>query len=212
MKKNAKKILVTAGPTREYLDPVRYFSNDSSGQMGFSLALAAARIGHKVVLISGPVSLKTPPGVRRLNVISARDMQSAVMKEAKNADVIVMAAAVSDWKPARRHDQKIKKGAMKLQNFSVFMEENPDILKELGKRKNTKQILVGFSLETNDLKKNAISKLKTKNCDWIIANKASAIGAHKNSGILFGRDGSEIMLPVLHKRKLAALILSSIGI
>ena len=202
-----RRILITAGPTREYIDPVRYISNDSSGQMGFALARAAAELGLDVALIAGPVNLPTPEGVKRTDVISAREMQRAAMKLAKRADVIVMAAAVADWRPARPATGKIKKTA---RAPSIALIENPDILAELGRRRKAGQVIIGFALETSQLEENARKKLSRKGCDWIVANSASAIGARASRAVLLGKPGHRIPLPKLPKDDLAVVILSHV--
>ncbi|MFH0799217.1 MAG: phosphopantothenoylcysteine decarboxylase [Pseudomonadota bacterium] len=215
------RILITAGPTREYIDPVRYISNDSSGQMGFALARAAAHLGFRVDLIAGPVALPTPEGAIRIDVASTLEMRREVMRLAPRADVIVMAAAVSDWRPARFSRKKIKRSKTGLpppsppykggeMPHAIPLIENPDILLELGKRKKPNQILIGFALETDDLEKNARGKLARKNCDWIVANPACAIGARVSRALLISRSGKKIALPLLPKEDLAIVILSHI--
>lgn len=202
------RILVTAGPTREYLDPVRYLSNDSSGQMGFALAQVAAEFGAAVTLIAGPVSLPTPKGVKRIDVVSACEMHRAVLKQAPRSDVILMAAAVADWRPAKASKAKIKKTVGASCHRAIALTANPDILAELGRRKKPEQLLAGFALETNDLERNARSKLTRKRCDWIVANAAKAIGASSSRALLLGAHGERIPLPRLPKEDLAVLILS----
>lgn len=202
------KILVTAGPTREYLDPVRYLSNDSSGQMGFALAQVAAEFGAAVTLVAGPVALPTPKGVRRIDVVSAREMHRAVLKQAAKADCVIMAAAVADWRPAKISKGKLKKTIGPTDHRTIGLISNPDILSDLGRRKKDGQMIVGFALETADLERNARAKLKRKRCDWIVANAASAIGARSSRAILLGANGRRISLPRLPKEDLAVLILS----
>jgi phosphopantothenoylcysteine decarboxylase / phosphopantothenate---cysteine ligase len=204
------RILITAGPTREYIDPVRYLSNDSSGQMGFSLAAAARRLGCDVTLVAGPVALPTPAGVKRIDVISARDMQCAVTKVSAKTDVIIMAAAVADWRPSRTSRAKIKKTTASSKPHSIALIENPDILAELGKKKKPHQILVGFALETEKLERNARAKLAHKRCDWIVANLSTSIGARQSSAILISADGRRTPLPRLLKEDLAVVILSHV--
>lgn len=200
-------VLVTAGPTREYIDPVRYLSNDSSGRMGFELARAAAKRGHRVTLIAGPVSLKTPKNVKRIDVISAMQMKKEVIHHFTNANLIIMAAAVADWRPAKFSTQKIKKTIAPSYHRAIALKENPDILAELGRRKRTKQILVGFALETDNLEKNARKKLIQKNCDWIVANKADAIASKLSRAKILGQNGRIISLPLMSKSALAGNIL-----
>lgn len=204
------RVLITAGPTREYIDPVRYLSNDSSGRMGFALAQAAVRMGYKVALIAGPVSLPTPDGVKRIDVVSAPEMRRAVLAHAPKADVIIMAAAVSDWRPAKTSLKKIKRTNGRTDERTLLLKETPDILAELGRKKRPGQILVGFALETESLEKNAREKLARKKCDWIVANTASAIGSKSSRAILLSRDGRRIPLPRMPKDNLAFTILSYI--
>ena len=204
-------ILITAGPTREYLDPVRYLSNDSSGQMGFALASAAQKLGHQVNLIAGPVQLETPKNTNRIDVVSADEMHKACMKLGKKADVIIMAAAVADFKPARTKKQKIKsRPIVQSSNSTIVLKKNSDILEELGRKKNPHQTIIGFALETQDLEKNAKKKLKNKNCNWIIANKAETIASKNAKTWLYSKVGTKHSLPKLPKEDLAFLILSHI--
>lgn len=183
-KQRKLRILVTAGPTREKIDPVRYISNYSTGTFGYALAGQAEKMGHNVVLVSGPVALEKPKGVKLLKVESALDMRRHVLKEAKKADCVIMAAAVADWRPLKTAKNKIKKtegpGILKL-------VRNPDILKELARSKKGK-ILVGFALETEDLLKNSQKKLREKGLDIIIANKLS--GSHD----VFGKKPAKISI------------------
>ena len=202
-----KKVLVTAGPTREALDPVRFLSNPSTGTMGFALAASAHRYGAEVTLIAGPSSLPTPPGVRRIDVVSANEMHQAVSRH-KKADIVMMAAAVADYRPAHSEAQKIKKSDG---NLTVEFVRNPDILKELGKEKSAGQILVGFALETDNKKENALRKLEQKNLDWIILNSPSkegeGFGPTTNRVTLISRTGQMIALPLDDKKSLADTIL-----
>lgn len=215
---DARRFLITAGPTREYIDPVRYLSNDSSGLMGFALAKTAAWMGHRVTLITGPVALSTPKGVKRIDIVSAREMRREVMRLAPRADIIIMAAAVADWRPARFSKWKIKRPLVSSPALSgiegsprpLVLKENPDILAELGRKKRLGQILVGFALETGNLGKRAREKLSRKRCDWIIANKTSAIGLESARAILFSRNGKRIPLPYQTKSGLSLHILRCI--
>lgn len=164
-----KKVVVTAGPTREFIDPVRFISNPSSGKMGFAMADAALRLGAEVTLIHGPVSIPVPDGMVTQSITSAEDLFKAVQVKA-DADVIIMAAAVSDFTPIDTFDHKVKKGAGE---SSIHLKNTIDILSWLGERKPTNQTLIGFAMETENLIENATSKLKKKNADWIIANSLS---------------------------------------
>ena len=200
------RVLITAGATKEYLDPIRFISNDSSGRMGFALAAAAKKLGAKVTLISGPVNLDGPHGVDLVNVVSAQEMYREVMKRSSKADIIIMAAAVSDFRPSRFSKNKIKKKG----NSTLKLRVNPDILKELGKRKKPGQMVVGFAVETDNLECNARKKLKEKKCDWIVANRHTAMGSEKGKVILFSKTGKKSNLPELLKDDLAMLILSHV--
>ena len=163
------KILVTAGPTREKIDPVRFISNYSTGTFGYEIAGEAARRGHDVTLITGPTCLEVPAKVKRVMIESAIEMRREVKKKARRAECVIMAAAVCDWRVRSQARDKIKRhGGLK----KLELVENPDMLKELGK--NKRGILVGFALETKNLEKNALSKLKKKNLDIIVANKLTA--------------------------------------
>jgi phosphopantothenoylcysteine decarboxylase/phosphopantothenate--cysteine ligase len=162
------RFLITAGPTREPIDPVRYLSNRSSGKMGYAIAEAALAAGHEVILISGPVHLEAPRGAQLVNVSTSDEMFDAVHKHAAGCDVVVMCAAVADYKPAKAAPEKIKK-----HNAPLLLELVPtrDILASLGKR-DRDFLLVGFAAETNDIEKNAEKKLREKHCDVIVANDA----------------------------------------
>lgn len=179
-----KKVVITAGPTREAIDPVRYLSNHSSGKMGFTLAAAAAAAGAETVLISGPVSLTTPARVNRLDVVCAEEMLGAVMAEIKDTDLFIACAAVADYRPAHLEDQKIKKNA---DTLTLELVKNPDILQTVG-HLNNKPFTVGFAAESEKLIEYAHGKLKRKNLDLIIANDIS------RSDIGFGQNENEVYL------------------
>jgi len=206
-----KRVLVTAGPTREPMDPVRFVSNPSSGKMGYAIARAAAGRGAHVVLVSGPTDLEEPLGVRRINVETAREMADAVFAESDAADVIIKAAAVSDYTPADVAPHKLKKGEDAL---TVVFDRTPDILAELGKRKKSNQVLVGFAAETRDLEKNATKKLDAKNLDMIAGNLVigpeSAFAAQTSSIQLFFKDGTKEPLPPMDKQAAAHVLLDRI--
>ena len=205
------KILVTAGPTREEIDPVRYISNHSSGRMGYAIARAARFRGAEVTLVSGPVSLTPPPGVSMVNVVSAEEMRSEVLAMAVKFDVIIKAAAVADYRPAAREDQKIKK---KSAEGNLALVRNSDILAELGKVKHSGQTLVGFAAETENLQNNASAKLEAKNLDLIVANDVSAKGAgfdvETNIVRFIYRDGRSEELPILPKETVAEELLDRV--
>ncbi|MDY0003907.1 MAG: bifunctional phosphopantothenoylcysteine decarboxylase/phosphopantothenate--cysteine ligase CoaBC [Polyangia bacterium] len=201
------KVLVTAGATREALDPVRFLSNHSTGKMGFALARAAASRGAKVVLVSGPTSLPTPLGVERVDVLSAEEMASAVLGRSRSQDVIVKAAAVTDWRPATPAPRKLKKGpgggAERL-----ILERTPDILASLGgSRRGGRPILVGFAAETGDPTAEAERKLEAKGCDLVVGNDVTAegagFGADTNRVVIVGRGGPPEQLPLASKATIA---------
>ena len=206
-------VLITAGPTCEPFDPARYLSNRSSGKMGFSLARSAKRRGARVVLISGPTSLTTPSGVEMIKVTSALQMHNAVMENYNDANIVVMAAAVSDYRPEKIMEQKIKKGSDSIR-FEIV--PNPDILKELGKRKKKKKqpLLVGFAAESKDHLEEGKRKLKEKNLDLIVINDIigpdTGFGADTNQVSLVDRDYQLKKLPLLSKEECASIILDKI--
>ena len=203
------KILVTAGPTTEPIDPVRYISNRSSGKMGYALARAAARRGADVILVSGPTGLNPPPGLSFCPVITAEDMRRSVFENRPGCDIIIKAAAVSDYRPRDCAVQKIKKGA---ESLSIELVKNPDILAELGSTiEGSPSVLVGFAAETEDLIANAEKKLKTKNLDMIVANDVSRKDAgfetDTNMVKFIYRDGHVDDSPLMTKDKVADLVL-----
>ena len=175
-----KSVLITAGPTREAIDPVRYISNHSSGKMGFALANAAAQLGAKVTLISGPVSLNTPAGVERINVASAQEMHDAVMAHASNHDAFISCAAVADYRPDNVASQKLKKTENNDQ-MTINMVKNPDIVATVANMVEQRPFTVGFAAETNDVETYARGKLVKKNLDMICANDVSVEGQGFNS-------------------------------
>ncbi len=181
-----KRVVVTAGPTVEPIDPVRYLTNRSSGKFGYALATAAAQRGAQVTLVSGPVALPAPEGVAVKYVETAQDMLEATSKAFQDADVALFAAAVADVRPARPADKKLKKGLNDEELSAIALVENPDILKTLGHQKQ-EQTVIGFAAETNDIIDNAKKKLAKKNADMIVANE---VGANKT----FGKDDDEIWL------------------
>jgi phosphopantothenoylcysteine decarboxylase/phosphopantothenate--cysteine ligase len=206
-----KKIVVTAGGTREPIDPVRYIGNRSSGRMGYAVAKAAAARGAKVVLVSGPSELPCPPGDVTIKKIErASEMREIVLQEYSRADVVVKAAAVADYRPARMAEQKIKKTGDTLE---LVLEKNPDILKELGQLK-THQILVGFAAETEELISHARQKLTSKNLDMIVANDVTVLGAgfntETNIAKILHKNGTIEELPQMSKEAMAHIILDKI--
>jgi phosphopantothenoylcysteine decarboxylase / phosphopantothenate---cysteine ligase len=185
-----KRILITAGPTHEAIDPVRYIANRSSGRQGFAIATAAAEMGAEVTLIAGPVHLVTPPGVIRIDVETALEMQAEVEK-ALPADVAIMVAAVADWRAAEAPDQKIKKDGKSIPPLTLT--ENPDILASLAQHKERPGLLIGFAAETEKIVEHALAKLAKKGCDWIVANDVSGdvMGGANNAFHIVTRDGIE---------------------
>src|SRR5262249_55300406 len=162
-----RRVLVTAGPTREHVDPVRYLSNESSGRMGFELAAAAARRGDHVTLVSGPVHLPTPPGVRRIDVVSAREMLAATRAAFRAADALFRGAAVADGRPRRRRAGKWRKNEESMEVATLELARNPDILTTLARRKGAR-LVVGFALETGHGEARARAKLREKRLDYIV--------------------------------------------
>jgi phosphopantothenoylcysteine decarboxylase/phosphopantothenate--cysteine ligase len=203
-------ILITAGPTCEDIDPVRFLTNRSSGKMGYALAEAAHRRGARVVLVSGPTDLKIPDGVDWVPVRATDEMHRAVRERAASANVVIMAAAVSDYRPAEQHDKKLKRGEG---SFTLELEPTPDILAELGREKR-EQILVGFAAETNAVAENARGKLARKGADMIVANDVTQEGAgfdtDTNIVTMYVRDGREIPLPKMSKFEVANQILDRV--
>ena len=169
------RVLVTAGPTREYLDAVRFLSNASSGKMGFACAAAAARAGHDVTLVTGPVALPDPAGVRTIRVVSADDMYRAVMKAYPRTDAAIMTAAVGDYRPAERVAGKLKKSA---ETLTLRLVRTRDILKEMGRKKG-RRVLVGFALEVQDAVHQALLKYKKKNLDYVVLNTPRSFAADR---------------------------------
>jgi len=194
-----RRIAVTAGPTVEDIDPVRFLTNRSSGKMGYALAEAAQRRGARVILISGPTDLKVPDGVDWVPVRTTTQMHDAVLSRAAECSVVVMAAAVSDYRPAATHDKKIKRGEGSL---ALQLEPTADILAELGRAKRN-QVLVGFAAETDSVAEHARGKLERKAADMIVANDVTQEGAgfdtDTNIVTLYTRDGREVALPKLSK-------------
>ncbi len=209
-----KNILVTAGPTIEQIDDVRYISNFSSGKMGYAIAEAAFNAGANVILISGPTNLNCQSGIKIINVQSADEMFSAVINNFFNTDIAILAAAVSDYKPAVKHKGKIKKNNAP-KKLAIELVQTKDILLELGNQKRTNQILVGFALESDDEIQNGIKKHKEKKCDLIVINSLNqaqkVFGSDNNTITLISKDGSRRDYPTLTKRECATLILRTIS-
>jgi len=201
-------LLVTAGPTQEALDPVRFLSNHSSGKMGYAIAARAALRGAKVTLVSGPTALATPAGVTRVDITSAREMFDAVVSRADRQDIIIKAAAVGDYRPETEAQDKLKKSD---DEMNIALTRNPDILAELGRKKRPGQLLCGFAMETQNLLQNAADKLRRKNCDMLVANSLREAGAgfqhDTNAATLLFADGRQETVPLMQKEELADRIL-----
>ena len=209
------RVVVTAGPTHEAIDPVRYIANASSGKMGYAIAEEAARRGAEVTLVSGPVSLSTPRGTHRIDVVSAAQMHEAALRAFECADVAVCAAAVADYTPVRVADHKLKKARERLD--VIELTETEDILADLCKANRGRErrgIVVGFAAETNDLLSNARAKLERKGCDLVVANDVSradsGFGGDTNRVTFVSSDGDE-MLPTLSKREVAGRLCDRIA-
>ena len=203
-------VLLTAGPTREALDPVRFISNRSTGRMGFAVAEAAALAGARVTLVSGPVSLKTPPGVERIDVESAIDMHAAVMERARQADIFIATAAVADYRAAQLADRKIKKSS---ESLTLELVRNPDILAEVAALRSHRPFVVGFAAETHDVVPYAEDKRRRKNLDLIAANQVGMAGSgfeSEQNALHVLWEGGEQVLPLADKtvlgQQLVALI------
>jgi phosphopantothenoylcysteine decarboxylase / phosphopantothenate---cysteine ligase len=203
-------VLVTAGPTREDLDPVRYFTNRSSGKMGYGVAEAAARRGARVFLISGPTSLETPSGIERIDVRTAEEMHRAVTDKFPDCSIAIFAAAVADYRPAQHEPQKMKRSK---ESLTISLEPTPDILANVARNKGDR-LIVGFAAETDHVAENARKKLASKNADLIVANDVTAEGAgfdaDTNIVTLFSRDGRDLPLPRMSKIEVAQRILDEV--
>ena len=205
-----KKVLVTAGPTQEAIDPVRYITNHSSGKMGYAVAKVCAARGADVTLVSGPTSIPKPMFVNVLPVTTAKEMFEAVRRESEDADIVCKAAAVADYRPKYVNDQKMKKSG---EQMVLELEKTDDILKYLGEHKKPRQFLCGFSMETENMVENSRAKLEKKNLDMIAANNLRDAGAgfqgDTNRMTLITRE-NETVLPLLSKEETAARILDMI--
>lgn len=201
------KLVVTAGPTREHLDPVRFLSNPSTGKMGFAVAAEAARLGLEVVLVAGPVALRTPKGVERVDVVSARDMMRETARAAKGADALVATAAVADWRPAHCSRTKLKKREM---GGVLRLVRNPDVLKSV-----RVPLKVGFAAETGgDVAAEARRKCREKSLAFVVANdvteKGAGFGTDTNRVAFVFPDGEVRRLPLMSKRRVARLVVNEI--
>lgn len=209
---SGKKVLVTAGGTVERLDPVRYFTNDSSGKMGFALAEAARDMGADVTVVAGRTSVEPPSGVKLIKIESADDMLQAVLGQFAESDIVIKSAAVADYRPKQTYNQKLKKGSE--EQLVLELEKTPDILATLGQRKQH-QLLVGFAAETEQVEAYALDKLKRKNCDYLVANDVSQEGAGFNYDTniisIYSKSGLVEKLPLMSKRAAAQRLLQIIA-
>ena len=199
------KVVITAGPTREYIDPVRFLSNPSTGKMGFAIAEAAVKAGYEVVLVAGPVSLPTPRGVRRIDVVSARDMYRAVQREIKDATIFIASAAVADWRPKCCAKHKLKKGGM---CNILELTRNPDILKSV-----KAPVKIGFAAETNDVLAEGRRKCREKHLKFIVVNdvtkRGSGFAVDTNEVSFVYASGEVKAFACMSKRKVATTIISA---
>ena len=211
---------MTAGPTREAIDPARFLSNPSTGRMGYALAAEALARGAEVTLISGPTTIAPPPGASLVRVTSADEMFRAALNQAPGVDLVLKAAAVADYRPEERARGKIKKETLRRKALKqrgadravvLRLQPTPDILEELGRRKKPGQVLVGFAAETGDLESNSLRKLRKKNLDLVVANRIGREGegfeADTNRALAIDREGRRIELPLMSKERMAARIL-----
>jgi phosphopantothenoylcysteine decarboxylase/phosphopantothenate--cysteine ligase len=209
---NNVKIVITAGPTREKIDPVRYFTNHSSGKMGYAIAEMAEKLGANVTLITGPTSLTPPEFVTTIHIESAQEMYDRVIELYPKADVVIKSAAVADYRPINTYEQKLKK---QNDDLHIEMERTTDILKELGKLK-THQLLVGFAAETNNVEEYAKKKLVTKNLDLIVANnvtrEGAGFGTDTNIVTIYDRNQESLELPLLSKQDVAKHLLEKVNV
>ena len=219
MKDAAKRILITAGPTREPIDPVRFVSNYSTGTLGYTLAALARRRGYRVALISGPTELPCPKGVTRISVEAAAQLQAEVAKNFPKTDVLIMSAAVADFRPLRVASQKIKRSGVagSIRLWRLELVENPDIVAEAASRRRPTQVVIGFALETQNLLANARRKLKAKDLDAVVATRyfpkrrgQGPFGVEPVEGAILDRKGRAKTFRSLPKRLLAARILDTV--
>ncbi len=206
------RVVISAGPTREAIDPVRFISNRSTGRMGYALAAAAIARGLETVLVSGPVALTPPVGLFRLvRVETAGEMAEAMKREADESDLIIMCAAVADYRPKFVAPLKMKKNTAQM---VLELEPTEDVLLSLGQRKRAEQVLVGFAAETDSIERNALDKMQRKNLDWIAANRVGVPGqgfeSETNAVMLYARTGEKYVLPLDSKDRIAEQILDQI--
>ena len=206
------RVVVTAGPTREHVDPVRYLTNESSGRMGFAIAEAARAAGHAVTLVAGPVSLPTPAGVRRVDVESALEMRDATLEAFRTSDALYMAAAVCDWRPARRLAGKWRAKDRGRDRATLALVRNPDILAACGREgSRSGKLVVGFALETGAGIARARRKMRKKGADYIVLNDERALNSPRASVLILGGDGSIRSLQNRTKAQIARELVALLG-
>ncbi|MBI4950102.1 MAG: bifunctional phosphopantothenoylcysteine decarboxylase/phosphopantothenate--cysteine ligase CoaBC [Deltaproteobacteria bacterium] len=202
-----EKVLVSAGPTREAIDPVRFVSNASSGRMGYAIARAARRRGAEVVLVSGPSYLPRPANIEFVQVVSAEEMNDACVRYFPQSTLVIMSAAIADYRPTKSYPAKVKKDAKTL---SIDMERTTDVLKSMGRMKKNGQLLVGFALETENIEENARKKRDEKNLDLVVANTPAGLDSPTNQVAMIDREGETETLPPLSKDEIAERILDAV--
>lgn len=204
-----KTVLITSGPTREYLDPIRFLTNASSGRMGWELAKAARKLGARVIVVSGPVSLPPPSGVRVVPVVTAKEMGREALRFCRRADVVIAAAAVSDWSFAGQARHKIKRSGASL---TVVLKPNPDIVAEIARRRRTGQVIAGFALETRRRLASAREKMIRKGLDLIVANGPASLGGRVSQAEIISKsNGKPRVLSFSSKASVARAVLAEIG-
>ena len=201
-----RTVLITSGPTREFLDPVRYLTNASSGAMGFALAAAAKAAGAKVTVVSGPTELKPPPGIHTVKIVTALEMRKETLRRSRGAAVIIGAAAVSDWRVARKSSHKIKRNDSSLR---LTLIPNPDIIKDAAAKRRPGQLFVGFALETRDATKSARGKLARKGLDLVVANGPASLASGRIAATLVAKGWSR-RLPPGPKARVAKIVVAEI--
>jgi phosphopantothenoylcysteine decarboxylase/phosphopantothenate--cysteine ligase len=200
-------ILITSGPTRQYLDPVRYLTNGSSGKMGSALAAAALELGHRVTIVSGPVNVEYPAAAEVIRVLTTEEMFTACMERFAEFDGVIGAAAPCDYRPVKVAEHKLSKTGEPL---LLQLVETQDIIAALGSRKQSHQWVVGFALETDDARFKAITKLERKHCDWIVLNGPQAMDSESNSIEVFDADGETVLRTEGNKSQVARAIMRAI--
>lgn len=209
MSLRGRSVLITSGPTREFLDPVRFLSNASSGAMGFALADAARSAGAKVTVVSGPTDLEPPPGVRVVKVVTALEMRRETLRRVKAAAVVIGAAAVSDWRASSTAAHKIKRAAHRQKLLRLTLIPNPDIIKDAAAERRPGQVFVGFALETRRATEHARGKLESKGLDMVVANGPASLASGRIAATLVGKDWTR-RLPPGPKARVARTVVAEI--